>query len=164
MQNRILTLIGLNPANMKSQFLLVLTVSSLIFGCSQFSKPKFDANAEEEAIRAVFTTQQIAWNNGDIDGFMGSYWKSDSLQFVSSRGINHGWQEALESYKNKYPDIAAMGTLSFDILEVTALTPENYVVMGRYHLTRAEGNLEGIFTVIFKKIKGKWVVIYDHTS
>ena len=148
---------------MKFRSPLLLLICFVAGGCAQFSKPAFDANAEEEAIRGVLKAEQIAWNNGDIETFMEGYWKSDSLQFMSSRGINHGWKETLEGYKTGYPDRAAMGTLSFDILQVTPLSTTNFLVMGRFHLTRATGPLDGAFTLIFKKIKGKWVAIYDHT-
>ena len=57
---------------------------------------------------------------------MQGYWKSDSLQFMSNRGVNHGWQEALDGYKKGYPDIAAMGTLSFELLEIRPLSQINY--------------------------------------
>ena len=142
-------------------FLMMVIVSS---SCQQLSKPKFDAKAEEEAIRKVLQLQVIAWNNGDLVQFMEGYWKSDSLQFMSSRGINHGWQQTLDGYQKGYPDRAAMGTLSFDILQVTPLSPARFLVSGRFHLTRAIGDTEGIFTLIFRKENGKWVAMYDHTS
>lgn len=148
---------------MQSKFILLL-LALLLFNCSQFSKPKFDVKTEEAAIRSVLDAEQIAWNNGDLEAFMEGYWKSDSLQFMSLRGINHGWQETLEGYEKGYPDRAAMGTLSFEILQVTPLSQLNFVVSGRYRLTRTSGNLEGVFTLIFKKINGKWVAIYDHTA
>lgn len=148
---------------MKLKFVTLLLISSIYGACSQFSKPKFDVKAEEAAILSVLRAEQIAWNNGDLETFMEGYWKSDSLQFMSSRGINHGWQETLEGYKTGYPDRAAMGTLSFDILQVTPLSTVNFLVMGRYHLSRANGNLDGVYTLIFKKINGKWMAIYDHT-
>ncbi len=136
----------------------------LLCSCTQLNKPKFDAKVEEEAIRSVLNAQQIAWNNGDLEVFMEGYWKSDSLQFMSARGVNHGWQETLEGYKKGYPDRAAMGTLSFEILQITALSQINFVVMGRFHLIRSVGNLDGVFTLIYKKVNEKWVAIYDHTA
>jgi hypothetical protein len=95
---------------------------------------------------------------------MEGYWKSDSLQFMSNRGINHGWQETLDGYKEGYPDRAAMGTLSFEILSVKPINEIHFLVMGKFHLTRlSNNNLDGNFTLLFKKIDGKWVAIYDHT-
>jgi len=34
-------------------------------------------------IKKVMDAQQIAWNNGDLEGFMQGYWKSDKLRFIS---------------------------------------------------------------------------------
>ena len=46
--------------------------------------------------------QQLTWNSGDIDGFMGYYWKSDSLSFIGKSGITRGWQATLDNYKKSY--------------------------------------------------------------
>ncbi len=149
---------------MKAKLSLLPVILLLAAGCNTSPKVASDARADEEAIRAVFSAEQIAWNNGNMEQFMEGFWKSDSLQFLSARGINHGWQETLDGYKKRYADIAAMGTLSFDILQVTRLAPGVYVVMGRYHLIRSIGNLDGVFTAILKKIDGKWVTVYDHSA
>ena len=149
---------------MKSKFLLLLVTVLAWSACTRLTKPKFDAKAEEAAIRAVFDAEQIAWNNGDIDAFMEGFWKSDSLQFVSARGVNHGWEETRDGYKLRYSDRALMGTLHYEIIQVTPLCTDIFVVMGKYHVTRDIGNLDGAFTVIFKKIQGKWVAVYDHSA
>ncbi len=149
---------------MNARFLVTSCLSLIMASCTQFSERTFDERAEMEAIRSVLNAQQIAWNNGDLESFMEGYWKSDSLQFISPRGINHGWQDALEGYQKGYPDRSAMGTVSFEILEIRALSHINFVVMGRFHMIRTSGNLDGVFTLIFKKVDGKWVAIYDHTS
>ena len=33
--------------------------------------------------------------------------------------------------------------------------------MGRYHLARDQGEAEGTFMIIFKKIKGEWRIVAD---
>ena len=147
---------------MKS-FLLQAGVLLISISCRQ-PTPVFSVKAEEAAIRAVLAAEQIAWNNGNIEVFMEGYWKSDSLQFMSNRGVNHGWQETLDGYKAGYPDRAAMGTLSFEILSVKPINEIHFLVMGRFHLVRnSNNNLDGNFTLLFKKIDGKWVAVYDHT-
>ncbi len=147
---------------MNSGYLIAFVL--LAAACSPPQSAVFDAKAEEEAVRQVLRDQEAAWNKGDLEGFMAGYWKSDSLQFMSPRGINRGWQATLDGYKKGYPDVAAMGTLQFEILQVTLLSPTNFLVTGRYHLTRASGSLDGVFTLIFKKANGRWVVMYDHTA
>jgi hypothetical protein len=145
---------------------IIFPLIALLFSsaCTQSNKRSFDAKAGEAAIRAVLEAEQIAWNNGDIETFMEGYWNSDSLQFMSPRGVNHGWQETLEGYKKGYPDIKSMGTLHYDIMKVTPLSGEHFLVMGKYRVTRNSDFLQGYFTLIFKQIDGKWVAIYDHTS
>lgn len=109
-------------------------------------------------------TQQNAWNNGDIDGFMQGYWKSDSLLFVGSAAPVHGWQATIERYKKRYPDKAAMGILTFTILKVDVLDKTNAFMLGAWNLKREKDAPGGYFTLWFKKIKGEWVIVVDHTS
>lgn len=135
----------------------------LLLDSCQPSKPAVDAVADMAAIRATIDASQIAWNNGDLEGFMESYWKSDSLQFYSKRGQNNGWQATLDGYRRSYSDRALMGSLHFDILSVSPIAGGIYIVLGKYTVTRKESTLEGSFTLLFKQKDGKWVAVYDHT-
>ena len=116
------------------------------------------------AITRVLAAQQVAWNQGDIPAFMEGYWNSEELTFVGSRGITYGWQATLEGYLERYPDRATMGTLAFEILELKPLGPESAMLLGSWHLDRAENEVGGFFTLIWRKIEGKWLVVSDHTS
>ena len=121
-------------------------------------------SADEKAVRAVLQLQTTTWNRGNIDAFMQSYWKNDSLLFVGKTGPTYGWQNTLEGYKKRYPDTTAMGKLNFELLQLKPLGSEYYFVLGKFHLTRTIGDLSGIFTLLFRKVNGKWVIISDHTS
>ncbi|MBL7851509.1 MAG: DUF4440 domain-containing protein [Cyclobacteriaceae bacterium] len=142
---------------------LVLLGSLLFLGSCQPPKPPRDVQAEIAAIRATIDASQIAWNNGDLEGFMESYWKSDSLVFYSKRGRNNGWQETLDGYRKSYSDLALMGNLHFDIMSVSPVADGVYIVLGKYTVTRKDGTLEGSFTLLFREKNGKWVAVYDHT-
>lgn len=119
---------------------------------------------DAQAIRQLLHTQTLEWNKGNIEGFMQTYWKSDSLLFVGKRGLTYGYQATLDNYKKSYPDATAMGKLSFDILKVERLSPEAYFVVGKWMLARTIGNLEGHYTLLLKKKNGKWVIVVDHSS
>ena len=108
--------------------------------------------------------QTESWNRGDIEGFMETYWKNDSLLFIGKNGVRRGWQETLNNYKRGYPDTAAMGKLSFDIIKVEKLSSRYYFVVGKWMLTRSIGNLSGHYNLLMKKIRGKWVIVADHSS
>jgi ketosteroid isomerase-like protein len=139
-------------------------MKKLIIICSLILSSAFLYAQDNKAILKVLSTQQAAWNNGDIDGFMQGYWKSDSLLFVGSAAPTHGWENTLDHYKHGYPDKATMGTLTFDILKVEVLDPQNAFVLGGWHLKREKDAPGGYFTLWFKKIKGEWKIVCDHTS
>jgi ketosteroid isomerase-like protein len=119
---------------------------------------------DEQTIRALLEEQRLAWNNGETEKFMSAYWQSDSLMFIGKSGITYGWQNTLNNYKKGYPDTATMGKLKFDIVEVKRLSAMYFFVVGKWHLTRSIGNVEGHFTLLFRKVKNKWVIVADHSS
>ncbi len=121
-------------------------------------------NKPADRVRDVMKQQVSAWNRGDIEAFMETYWKSDSLLFAGKNGITYGWQKTLENYKKSYPTKKDMGTLEFDILKVQPLGSNYYNVVGKWHLMRESGDLQGYYTLIFKKINNSWKIIQDHTS
>ncbi len=119
---------------------------------------------DEQAIRKVLQIQTEAWNRGNIDEFMKGYWENDSLKFIGKSGVTYGYKATLDRYKKNYGDTAQMGKLSFDILEVKKLSPEYYFVLGKWFLKRSVGDIGGTYTLIFRKISGRWVIVSDHTS
>jgi ketosteroid isomerase-like protein len=129
-----------------------------------FSLAAFTQSTDEITIRKVLDDQIRAWNKGDIEGFMQGYWKNDSLMFIGKSGINWGWQKTLENYKRGYPDTAAMGKLSFDIILIKKLSPEYYYVVGKWMLTRSIGDLSGHYNLLFRRVNGLWLIIADHSS
>lgn len=120
--------------------------------------------SESEAITAVLDRQTVCWNNGDIDCFMTGYWRSDSLKFVGSSGVTYGWQNTLDRYKQRYPNLETMGKLRFDIIELNPIATDVYTVVGKFHLSRTIGDLSGYFTLVFQRKDNQWVIVMDHTS
>jgi ketosteroid isomerase-like protein len=133
---------------------LLILASTLGYGQSK----------DEKLIRQLLTVQTQSWNKGDIEGFMQTYWKNDSLMFIGRNGVNWGWQTTLDHYKKTYPDTAAMGKLSFDIILVKQLSPEYYFVVGKWMLNRSIGDLSGHYNLLMRKIKGRWYIVSDHSS
>jgi ketosteroid isomerase-like protein len=137
-----------------------ILITLLLLGTTSFAQ----SGKDETAIRKLLATQTEAWNRGDIEAFMQTYWKSDSLLFIGKSGLRKGWQPTLSNYKKSYPDTVAMGWLSFDILEVKHLSSEYFYLVGKWMLTRSIGDLSGHFDLLLRKIKGKWYIIADHSS
>ena len=123
----------------------------------------FPADDSHE-IRAVLTEQQAAWNRGDIPIFLQGYWNSPELTFAGSDGIVRGYDGLLERYRKAYPDKARMGELEFAGLEIRSLGADSALVIGHWHLTRAVGDIGGVFSLVFHRFPVGWRIIHDHTS
>ena len=115
---------------------IITFLTLLLFACSLSAQDKED-------VTKVLADQQQAWNRGDIDGFMQGYWKSDSLVFVGKDAPVYGWQKTVDRYKKGYPNKAAMGELTFDIIQVKVLDSKNAFVLGGWHLKREKDNPGG---------------------
>ena len=124
--------------------------------------------ASTSSVRSVLSVQQDAWNRGDIDGFMKGYWNSEDIRFAGGDAFKYGWQATLNGYRKGYPDAAAMGKLDFDLVEVRELGPKAVYVFGKWHLTRANEAADkaphGLFTLIFERKNGAWLITRDHSS
>ena len=57
-----------------------------------------------------------------------------------------------------------MGQLTFGVKSIEKLSRKVIMLIGTWDLDRESGAIGGHFTLMWKKIKGKWVVIADHTS
>lgn len=122
------------------------------------------AASPQAEIRALLDKQIAAWNRGDLDTFMQTYWKSPKTAYVGANGIMRGWNSVLERYRRAYPNREAMGKTAFSDLEITMLAPDAAVVLGHWHLERASGDLGGVFSLVLRKFPGGWRIILDHTS
>ncbi|MFT4761237.1 MAG: hypothetical protein ACI9XO_004398 [Paraglaciecola sp.] len=117
-------------------------------------------------LKSTLQQQAIAWNNGNIDAFMEAYWKSEKLQFISSKKVTYGWQNTLDNYKKGYPDKATMGQLTFDVIDIKKLGRKSASLTGKWMLKRDadKGDVGGHFLLLWQKIKGKWVIVADCTN
>lgn len=142
---------------MDKKFILI-TAAFFIFSISN------GQSSDEKIIRQAMKEQLNAWNAGDINRFMETYWKNDSLMFIGKKGVTYGWENTKMNYIKSYPDTTVMGKLDFNIIQVKRLSVIYFSVVGKWHLTRSIGDVSGHFTLLFKRVKNKWVIISDHSS
>ena len=135
----------------------------LLMGLCFFSKAQ-NTSETQLKIESILSNQVLAWNQGNIEEYMQGYWKSDSLVFIGKKGLTTGWKATLENYLKSYPDKKAMGQLSFDLLKEEALGTDNFLVIGKWTLTREKDILTGHFSLTWRRIGGNWVIIADHSS
>ena len=126
-------------------------------------KSSYDIKAAN-AIRAVIDAQAAAWNRGDLEGYMDGYDRSSNTEFVGGDTITRGWQTVLDRYRRNYNSREKMGLLTFSDLEISILSKDAALVLGRWHLKRASDEPHGTFTLLFRKTKAGWRIVHDHSS
>ena len=141
----------------------MIHASLLLFALLPAEPPK--AELAEQAIRKVLDDQAKAWNKGDLEGFMAGYWKSPELTFSSGGDRTKGWQATLERYRKRYQAKGQrMGKLTFREVEVEVLAADSAWARGRWRVVRGKETLEGLFTLVLKKMPKGWFIVHDHTS
>jgi ketosteroid isomerase-like protein len=150
------------------RLLIAVTVTSTLSACAITRTPDISGEARgstKAAIAGVLDTQVEAWNRGDLKAFMEGYWKSSDLVFTSGGRVQRGWQTTLDRYRAAYGErTETMGRLMFTDLEVHELERESAWALGRWRL-ETDGELRGgVFSLVFRRIDGRWLIVHDHTT
>lgn len=140
---------------------LLLALTLLLTGC--VTAPQ-RGGSPVHAVRQVLETQALAWNRGDIDGFVRGYWRSPQLVFISPDGVELGYDDMVARYRRRYPDAAAMGRLSFGGIGVWPLGDDHALVRGTWHLERESDELSGHFALVMRKFPSGWLIVSDYTT
>jgi len=148
---------------MKIEMAKYILILALFINTNSWGQKLIDQAQITQSIHNVVKQQETDWNAGNIPGFMEGYWRSDSLTFIGSKGLTMGWQKTLDNYKKSYPDKATMGKLSLEIIKLDILSTEAAIMIGRFTLLREKDKPTGLFTLIWKKIDGKWLITSDQT-
>ncbi len=153
---------------MIGRLLIAVTVTSTLSACAITRTPDISGEARgstKAAIAGVLDTQVEAWNRGDLEAFMEGYWKSSDLVFTSGGRVQRGWQTTLDRYRAAYGErTETMGRLMFTDLEVHELERESAWALGRWRL-ETDGELRGgVFSLVFRRIDGRWLIVHDHTT
>lgn len=143
---------------MKKYLIIFTFIASSIFA-------QTISESERTKIFEALENQRIAWNNGDLEGYMNGYWNSDSLKFIGKRGVQYGWNATLENYRKGYPTKEAMGKLSFEVISLEGVGNDSAFMIGKWKLDYPnKPSVEGHFTLLYRKINGEWLVVADHSS
>jgi uncharacterized protein (TIGR02246 family) len=127
-----------------------------------------------EEIGALLAKQAADWTAGNLEAFTSVY--ADDALFVAGTGLTRGRDAVLERYRKRYPDRAAMGALSFEVVEVREMwgpeitplgdaTPGNVhaaSVVARWTLRRETGEpSSGLTLLVLRKALGAWRIVHD---
>ena len=150
--------------NWLSAALLLVTIVPLSARTQGSGKPNTRNEGIKTAVRAVLDAQMEAWNRGDLESYMDGYDRSPATEFVGGDTITRGWQTVLERYQKKYDSRDKMGVLTFSEIEITVLSKDAALVLGRWRLRRASDEPHGTFSLLFRRKKAGWRIVHDHSS
>lgn len=117
--------------------------------------------AADEIIRGVLSANAAAWNEGNLEAFMGGYANSAELMMVKDAVVTTGWRDVKKAYEQDIAANAGMGRLSFENIEVSLTSADVASVIGRYALAQGDKNSTGVMTLVMKQIDGRWRIVQD---
>jgi hypothetical protein len=126
-----------------------------------------ESSALAQEIIESFETWQEAWNRGDLETFLTSYWQSDKTRYISGNKMMMGFETIAESYRTRFlaDDAPSMGKMRLQV-EPEWVTQDEALVFGKYQALDSDAALagQGVFTVHLRRIDGVWKIVSDHAS
>jgi uncharacterized protein (TIGR02246 family) len=108
---------------------------------------------------AVLKRQALAWSRGDIDAFCAVY--AEDALFVTPSGLTRGREAVRSRYKAKYPDAAAMGTLTLEPVDLRN-GGDTVAVAAKWTLTYPDKPAATGWTlIVLHEVAGRWLVMQD---
>lgn len=124
----------------------------------------YSQSKDEKKILATLRLEERYWSGGDIEAYVSLYAPSDSTRMILSKGAAYGKDSILAFYKRYWPK-EKMGTLVLDGERMERLSKKYYYVTGYFHVSYPDGKtINGRYSSLMKKIKGKWYLYTDHSG
>lgn len=117
----------------------------------------------EDIVLATLNAQIAAWNEGNLNAFMDTYWNDNDLKLVSGTKVTKGWSSTMKQYRTRYTDESGLGRLSLEKTDAQMVTDDVAVVTGRFNHAGADSVSSGAFTLVFKRADGVWRIVHDHS-
>ena len=126
--------------------------------------PGYSQSKDVKKILAVLRLEEEVWSKGDIDAYVALYAPGDSTRMILSKGAAYGKDNILAFYKKYWPK-EKMGKLILDGERLERLSRKYYYVTGYFHVSYPDGKtVDGRYSSLMKKIKGKWYLYTDHSG
>ena len=105
-----------------------------------------------------------AWNHHNLDGYLDSFWRSDSLVVVVEGETVRGWDLLSKALHLGYPNPSEMGSLTLDRVQVQMLSSDIGMAVTWDTVSFPKKKEFGTSTIVMKKLPEGWRVVVMHTS
>ena len=127
-------------------------------------------SSPEDQITALLRTQAEAWSRGDLETFTSVY--AEDAAFLTPSGLTRGRREVLERYRRRYPDAAAMGKLTLEVIETRVFPagPASQPAAGasvaarwrlEYPGQADRKTAEGLTLLVLRRTATSWEIVQD---
>jgi uncharacterized protein (TIGR02246 family) len=121
----------------------------------------------EVQVAALLRMQAEAWSRGDLETFTSVY--AEDAAFLTAGGLTRGRRDVLERYRKRYPDAAAMGKLTLEVIETRVFPPgkdaAGVSVAARWRLEYPgqadRKTAEGLTLIVFRRTAKSWEIVQD---
>ncbi len=136
----------------------------LLLSLISFATTTLAQSKDVKKILAVLRLEEEFWSKGDIEGYVSLYAPLDSTRMILSKGAAYGKKNILAFYKKYWPR-EKMGTLVLDGESLERLSRKFSYVTGYFHVRYPDGKtIDGRYSSLMIKIKGKWYLYTDHSG
>lgn len=139
-------------------------VSAIVLaGCARLHGGVVTPEVVHFEIQALLAHGALAWNRGDLDGFVSDY--AEDATFVTAGSVVHGRPEIRARYAPRFAPGAQRDSLHFENLEVDVVGPDAVNAIAYYVLSRGDSVTQrGPTSLVLKKLGGRWLIVHDHSS
>lgn len=121
-------------------------------------------DATPEVIKAL-EGQIAAWNQGDLETAMTYYWNSPQMLWVNKNGIDKGYQEVLEMFRQDFSDSSNMGEYTYEPLHIEQVAPEAVYFVFRWKIElNGKQLMGGVSSQVWRLKDSRWLVTSEHAS
>lgn len=139
----------------------------------RFLSTRRESEAREQ-VEGLLREQSEAWNRGDLAAFCSIY--AEDAVFLSPTGVTRGRQAVMDRYLRRFPDRAAMGTLTLEPLEARTASGTEVSMQGDARPSRVHGvsvaarwtlrypdreDATGLTLIVFRRHGDRWEIVQD---
>ena len=137
-----------------------LVFLSLLVSCAEEPSP-------ETQVATLLRMQAEAWSRGDLEAFTSVY--AEDAAFLTADGLTRGRRDVLERYRKRYPNAAAMGKLTLEVIETRVFPPgkdaAGVSVAARWRLEYPgqadRKTAEGSTLIVLRRTAKSWEIVQD---
>lgn len=125
----------------------------------------FSQNKSEKEITNFLREEERVWNAGDLAGYVEFYLPDNTSRVIKKNGVITGKEAILKDYQAYFTSKEKMGQLTIEADAIEKMNKTMHYVTGFFHLQYPNGEkIDGRYSSLMKRVKGKWYIYTDHSS